>query len=77
VNVRIGPYEVDFLWRAERVIVETDGAATHVTPQAFENDRHRDADLATLSYDVLRFTWRQVLSEPALVLRAVEAVLRG
>ena len=25
----------------------------------------------------LRFTWRQVLYEPALVLRAVEAVLRG
>ena len=77
VNVQIGPYEVDFFWRAERVIVEVDGRATHLTPQAFENDRHRDADLAMLGYQVLRFTWRQVLYEPALVLRAVEAVLRG
>jgi very-short-patch-repair endonuclease len=31
VNVLIGPSEVDFLWRAEKVIVETDGWATHGT----------------------------------------------
>ena len=29
VNVRVGPYEVDFLWRGHRLIVETDGYATH------------------------------------------------
>jgi hypothetical protein len=29
VNVRIGPYEVDFRWRDQRLIVETDGYATH------------------------------------------------
>ena len=77
VNVQIGPYEVDFFWRAERVIVETDGRATHLTPQAFENDRRRDAVLSMMGFTTLRFTWRQVLYEPALVLRAVEAVLRG
>jgi hypothetical protein len=27
----VGPYEVDFLWRTENLIVETDGAATHLT----------------------------------------------
>ena len=39
----VGDEEVDFLWRAEQLIVETDGAATHVTPTAFEEDRRRDA----------------------------------
>jgi hypothetical protein len=42
-NVRVGPHEVDFLWRDVKVIVEVDGQATHLTPQAFECDRRRDA----------------------------------
>jgi hypothetical protein len=41
VNVRVGPYEVDFLWRDHRLIVETDGWETHRTRAAFELDRLR------------------------------------
>ena len=76
-NARVGPYEVDFLWPDHHLIVETDGAATHATPQAFENDRQRDAELAARGYRVLRFTWRQIVYEPDSVLRAVAAALRG
>ena len=76
-NARVGPYEVDFLWPDHHLIVETDGAATHATPQAFEADRRRDAELAARGYRVLRFTWRQIVYEPDSVLRAVAAVLRG
>jgi hypothetical protein len=28
INVRVGPFEVDFLWRDHALIVETDGSAT-------------------------------------------------
>ncbi len=45
VNSCIGPYEVDFLWPDRRLIVETDGHATHGTRVAFERDRERDARL--------------------------------
>jgi very-short-patch-repair endonuclease len=38
VNVRVGPYEVDFLWREPKVIVETDGFATHGGRVAFARD---------------------------------------
>jgi very-short-patch-repair endonuclease len=45
VNVRLGEYEVDFLWREPRVIVETDSFSHHGTRAAFESDRARDARL--------------------------------
>ena len=31
VNTRVGPYEVDLLWRAERIIAELDGYASLLT----------------------------------------------
>jgi very-short-patch-repair endonuclease len=72
VNVRLGPYTVDFLWPASRLVVETDGWRGHRGRQAFEDDRTRDAWLRARGYEVLRFSWRQVVDEPA----AVVAVLR-
>jgi Protein of unknown function (DUF559) len=76
VNVMLGPYEVDFLWRDRKLVVETDGAATHLTPQAFEDDRHRDAMLMTLGFRVVRFTRRQVVHQPRATIATV-AVLHS
>ena len=77
VNAIVGPYEVDFLWREQNLVVETDEAATHLTPQDFEEDRHRDAHLSMLGFRTLRFTWRQVVYEPRFVARAIAAALPG
>jgi very-short-patch-repair endonuclease len=71
VNSTIGPYEVDFAWPAERVLVEVDGWKTHGHRFAFERDRARDADLAAQGYVVLRFTWRQVFDASVLVVTRV------
>jgi hypothetical protein len=38
-QVRIDRYRVDFLWRAEKLIVETDGYRYHRGSVAFEDDR--------------------------------------
>ena len=75
VNVRIDRFEVDFLWRPQRLIIEVDGWASHGTRSAFEEDRARDARLKLLGYDVVRFTWRQVTSEGAAVTRALRTLL--
>jgi hypothetical protein len=75
VNVIVEGLEVDFLWRAERVVAETDGFEHHGTRTAFERDRARDAHLARHGYRVLRFTWRQVTREPAAVAAALATVL--
>lgn len=76
VNTYVGPYEVDFLWPAQRVIVETDGRETHDTAAAFERDRARDAHLQAAGYRVLRFTYRQVLREPDVVADRLRSVLK-
>jgi very-short-patch-repair endonuclease len=74
VNATVAGYEVDFYWPEHRLIVETDGASTHLTPTAFEQDRARDAHLTALGYRVIRVTWRQ-MEEPETVARLLESLL--
>ena len=73
----VGPHEVDLLWPEHRLIVETDGAATHLTPTAFEEDRRRDAVLTTLGYRVVRFTRRQVAEHPRATIATLVLLLAG
>jgi very-short-patch-repair endonuclease len=75
VNSRVDRYEVDFLWREQRVVVETDSWQHHSDRATFESDRARDAHLQALGYRVLRFTWRQIRETPALVARTLRALL--
>jgi very-short-patch-repair endonuclease len=75
VNARIDRYEVDFLWRADRVVVETDGFRYHGDRAAFESDRARDARLQVLGFRVLRFTHRQVAEEAGTVAATLRSVL--
>jgi very-short-patch-repair endonuclease len=67
-------FEPDFFWPAAKLIVETDGG-THRTRRAFEADRRRDQLLAEAGYMTLRFTWRQVTTEPERVARTIATVL--
>jgi very-short-patch-repair endonuclease/predicted transcriptional regulator of viral defense system len=59
-----GAVKVDFLWGSERLVVETDGWASHRTRRAFETDRRRDRRLLLAGYEVVRFTWRDIVYEP-------------
>jgi very-short-patch-repair endonuclease len=68
VNGHVGGLEVDFLWPAERVIVEVDGYTFHSSRAAFERDHRRDAILEGLGFRILRVTWRQLTQEPEFVL---------
>jgi predicted transcriptional regulator of viral defense system len=54
---------VDFLWRAQRLVVETDGHKTHRTRQAFERDRRNDQRLTAAGYTPIRTTWQQITRE--------------
>jgi len=68
-------WQVDFLWRPERLVVETDGHATHGTRQAFERDRQRDQRLMVEGWRVVRFTWRQITDEPQYVAATLRRLL--
>jgi very-short-patch-repair endonuclease len=77
VNARVDRFEVDFLWREQRLIVEADGWESHGTRSAFEEDRARDARLKLLGFDVVRFSWRQVENQAMNVARTIRALLAG
>ncbi|HEY8470656.1 MAG TPA: type IV toxin-antitoxin system AbiEi family antitoxin domain-containing protein [Longimicrobiales bacterium] len=75
-NVVVRGYEVDLLWRAERLIVEIDGYAFHSSRAAFEADRRRDSVLAVSGFRVVRVTWSQLSKEPeALLARIAQALV--
>ena len=66
---------VDFLFRAQRTIVEFDGLVKYGgadgRPALIDEKRREDA-LRSLGYQVVRLTWRD-LHDPALVGRLVSA----
>jgi hypothetical protein len=68
-------YKADFLWRSERLVVETDSRTYHSSRRAFEHDRLRDQRLALAGYRVVRFTWRQLTRDPAGVAETLAALL--
>ncbi len=74
-NAHVGPYEVDVLFPARRVIVELDDRRTHETARAFQSDRAKDAALTALGYRVLRVTWHRLTNEPDLVIAQLRATL--
>ncbi len=75
VNVRVGPFLVDFLWRPQRLIIEVDGYRYHRGRQAFEDDRARDLELRRLGHEVVRLTQRQIGEGEEEVVSAVRALL--
>jgi very-short-patch-repair endonuclease len=74
-NHVVAGFEVDAVWRIERVALEFDSYAFHATRAAFERDRRRDAVLTRARYLVLRTTWHELTQQPyALVARIAEAL---
>ena len=60
-------FEIDALWRAERIAVELDSRQFHHTPLAFERDRRRDRKLIAAHWRPVRLTWRHLTEERASV----------
>ena len=62
-QVPIQGHRVDFYFRAERLVVETDGLRYHRTPTQQKKDRVRDQELTAAGLRVLRFTHGQIRYE--------------
>jgi very-short-patch-repair endonuclease len=77
VNVKLGRWEVDFLWREQRLVVEADFFAYHRGSVAWEDDHVRDLDLRAAGYAVLRFTDTQLEDEPDRIAADIAAALSG
>ena len=75
-NARVAGYEVDAVWREQRVVVEVDGYAFHGHRLAFERDRAKQLALQAAGYTVHRVTWRQ-LQRPYALIATLAARLSG
>lgn len=67
LNVPLGGFKVDALWREQRLVVEVDSGAAHGTPAQMEADRNRDLVLRAAGYRVVRYTWHQLTKQPKRV----------
>ena len=77
VNARLAGYEVDFLWREQRRVIEVDGHAYHSTRKATTRDRRKDDDLETAGFRVTRFTADQILNDPQDTLERATRAIAG
>ena len=75
VNVRVSSWTVDFLWRRERVAVETDFYEYHRGKVAFQDDRARELALRRRGLDVRRYSEQQVNEEPGEVVADLRSAL--
>jgi hypothetical protein len=73
-NARISRYRVDFLWRPQRLIAETDGYIYHRGRQAFRDDRDRDVELELLGFTVVRFDDTRIGDDPEGIARDLLAL---
>jgi very-short-patch-repair endonuclease len=69
-------FEVDCLWRPQRLIVELDGGFVHKTWRSSERDRERDRLLMADGWRVVRITWRQLRDDAAAVIADLRRLLR-
>ncbi|MBV8940723.1 MAG: DUF559 domain-containing protein, partial [Solirubrobacterales bacterium] len=76
VNATVLGLMVDALWRHQRVIVELDGEGAHGTAAQIGRDHERDLRLRAAGFTVLRYTWRQIIRHPDVILADLRRALR-
>jgi hypothetical protein len=65
----------DFAYPKQRVLIELDGEHYHTDREAFQKDRAKQNQAHALGWTVYRFTWRQVLDEPATIIYTLRKAL--
>jgi hypothetical protein len=65
----------DFLWREQRVVVETDGDRYHGTAQRLRRDARKDQRLTVYGFKPIRTGWRQIFYRPAELASTLRALL--
>jgi hypothetical protein len=70
-GARIG--RADFLWPEHRTIGEADGRAKYSDPDQPMRQLERDARLRAAGFEVVHFTWAQIMYEPEQVIASILA----
>jgi very-short-patch-repair endonuclease len=65
----------DVVFRDRRLVIEIDGWAYHSTPDRYQDDRTRQNLIVRAGWDVLRFTWRDLVERPDEVVGTIRDTL--
>jgi very-short-patch-repair endonuclease len=76
-NRPAGTRRVDCRWLLQRLTVELDGYRYHRSRHAWEQDRRREREARARGDDFRRYTYGDVLEQPALMLAELRALLRA
>jgi very-short-patch-repair endonuclease len=68
INTRVDGWEVDALWRMERVAVELDGHGNHRSRGQLRRDHRKDLHLRSLGFTTVRYTDEQLTCQRPAVL---------
>ena len=74
-NVELGRFEADFLWRAQRLVVELASYRFHRGPAAFRREREKDLAFRAAGLDVLRFVADHVVTQPWMLVATIAGEL--
>ena len=74
-NYPIGPYKVDVGFPRPKIVIEVDGWAFHSDQESFQIDRRRQNYLILMGWQVLRFTWLDLVEYPDRVIAEIRAAI--
>ena len=70
-----GTYRADFTWHECRLVVELDSRRWHDNDVNFLTDRRKERAIRAAGYELLRFTWAEIVHEPARVAAEIRAAM--
>ncbi|MEA4943031.1 MAG: DUF559 domain-containing protein [Propionicimonas sp.] len=70
-----GSFYPDFLWRAERLIGEADGAEKYRSGEIMLAEKEREQILRDLGFRFVRWLGREIIWKPAIVMARIERAL--
>jgi hypothetical protein len=66
----------DFLWRRYATVGEADGAVKYASPGRAISQLRRDASLRAAGFQVVHFTWEEIVQVPGQVAASIRAAFR-
>ena len=66
----------DFLWRRYATVGEADGAVKYASPGRAISQLQRDASLRAAGFEVVHFTWDEIVRVPGQVAASIRAAFR-
>jgi len=74
-DYQIGAYKVDVAFPVPKVVIEVDGWAFHSDQEVFQYDRKRQNYLTLMGWQVLRFTWLDLVEYRQRVIAEIRSAI--